>query len=281
MMVLITAAGCRAVSDRPATADQSKGGSASSGSASGGGAASVGGSSSGGGSASTGGSSTTGGTCAAATSADLPDYASPATGTISGPSFNAALCAGGAFARVESAGASYDTSPFFFALSLTISAGNVAFQSPTDTAGAALNVFFGISAAAPGDYTSDTGCGTVAFTYALTATLSVDCGTGPVASPSACPAGCTATICDNCVGAGCGCWCGAPQPSFSYSAQGPSNCIGGGQTAVGSWHLTLTSVTVGGDDGGNLTYYTPHGTFAATLLGGASGTETASLSANF
>jgi hypothetical protein len=77
---------------------------------------------------------------------------------------------------------------------------------------------------------------------------------------------------------------GTPQePAVGYEGQGSSDCMGNAQTAVGSWQLSLTSV-VPNDAGASsgATYFAPHGTFTATMVGGTDGgTDTANLSATF
>jgi hypothetical protein len=190
---------------------------------------------------------------------------------VSGDELSAVLCPGWGSAVIKGSGSG--STPFVFTL------GSVDFQfdSPSGATNGILSVSAGLSAAASGDFSSPAGqeCGAVGFTYYLPAPPSVDCGGG---APPSCPLGCTSA----CSHFGCT-PCAPKMPSVSYAAQGSSDCTGNTQTPVGSWHLTLTSVTM--DDGGPASgpsYYTPHGTFTATMvLGGDGGTETADVSASF
>jgi hypothetical protein len=200
---------------------------------------------------------------------------------MTGSNLSAVLCPGGASARVESAGARYDTAPFFFSLSYTVGTTSVvepfAFQSPTGASHGELDIFVGLAAAAPGDYTSPAGqdCGSGAFTYYLPVPPSVSCDGG---APPNCPPGC-GTICS-----GFGCAPCTPQaPSVSYTANGTMDCLGNSKSALGSWHLSLTSVTpAGSGTGQGLMYFTPHGTLTATMMiDGDGGSGTATLTASF
>ena len=56
--------------------------------------------------------------------------------------------------------------------------------------------------------------------------------------------------------------------------------MGNSQTPSGSWQLSLTSVTPAQTDSG-LTYYTPHGTFTATMVAADGSADTATLSVRF
>jgi hypothetical protein len=220
--------------------------------------------------------------CASIPSSDLPAFTSPATGSIVGAGLSAVVCPGGAFARVESAGAAYDTMPYFLTVDYTVGSTSVDtdfdFQSPTGANSGELDLFVGLSSPSPGMYTSPAGadCGFGAFTYYLPVPSSVDCDGG---TDTTCPAGCGRI----CPAFGCaGIPCEAEPPSISYGLAGSTNCIGDSQPTQGAWTVTLTSVTA--SDAGTsagLTYYTPHGTFAATLLAGDGGTDTVQVSATF
>ena len=168
--------------------------------------------------------------------APIPDgsvlYASPAAGMVSGDELSAVLCPGWGSAVIKGSGSG--STPFVFTL------GSVDFQfdSPSGATNGILSVSAGLSAAASGDFSSPAGqeCGAVGFTYYLPAPPSVDCGGG---APPSCPLGCTSA----CSHFGCT-PCAPKMPSVSYAAQGSSDCTGNTQTPVGSWHLTLTSVTM-------------------------------------
>jgi len=189
-----------------------------------------------------------------------PAYESPATGCVTGPDLNAVLCPGGALARFESAGAVYDTAPYFLILDFNVgsgSAGDFSFLTPVGGSGGELTVTLGVGSLIPGTYTSPGGqdCGGVAFTYGVPSSAGCDGGTA-----------CTTT-------------------AVSYTAQGSDDCIGDSQTAQGSWTLVLTSITAfDAGSGGGITYYTPHGTFTTTMIPyGAvdAGAATATLSVSF
>jgi hypothetical protein len=223
-----------------------------------------------------------GGACAAIPGSDLRAHASPAYGTVTGTGLDALLCPGGAGAVILSAGASYDTAPFIFELDYTLAGGaaDFLFEAPADASNGELSVLLGISSTSPGSYSSPAGseCGTMAFTYYLPVPPGLDCEAG---APPDCPPGC-GTICDNIIGGGCE-PCRPQPPGVSYSAQGNADCIGDTLTALGSWTLSLTSVTeADGGTAGGLTYYTPHGTLTATMVNaGDAGADTATLSASF
>jgi hypothetical protein len=272
----------------PASSSGSGGGGSSGSADSGGPDATTGsssGSSSGGPACAPGGASPAG--CSPIPSSDIPSYGSLVSGTLTGTGVSAALCPGGAFARVESAGARYDTAPYFLDLDFTVETGgsgpvtDFAFQQPTGANDGEIDVFLGLPAPAPGSYGSASGqeCGSLALTYYLPIPPGVDCDAG---APPNCPPGC-GTICDNIVGGGCE-PCTPQPPSVSYVANGPSDCIGGSLTPLGSWDVSLTSVAATHTDAseGNITYFTPHGTLTATLVNaGDAGADSVTLSTCF
>jgi hypothetical protein len=210
---------------------------------------------------------------------DTPPYDSPAAGSVMGSGLSATLCPGGASVRLESTAAG--TQPYLFALDYTIQVGNEApvtdflFQTPSNASNGELDVVLGISAAAPGEYTSPAGqqCGSMAFTYYLPVPPGIDCDAG---APPNCPAGC-GTVCS-----GFGCEPCSPQPpAVSYTAQGSADCLGDTTIPIGSWDLVLTSVTPTDAGSGGLRFYTSHGTFTATMVGGEGGADTATFSVSF
>ena len=223
------------------------------------------------------------GDCPAIPSSDLPSASAPANGTVSGPDLSAVLCPGGASARILSAGASYDTEPYIFELDYTVGTATevqpFTFASPAGANDGELSVLLGLPSAGPGEYDSSSGqCGSLAFTYYLPVPPTVDCDAG---QPPACPLGCS-TLCS-----GFGCLPCSPQPpAVSYTAEGAADCIGGAQAAIGSWHLSLTSVTAAAADAGpsdgDARNYLPHGTFTATMpADGDAGAGSAALSVSF
>jgi hypothetical protein len=251
-----------------ATSGSSSGGGSSGGGSSGGGSSS--GATDGGGASSGVGPSAIDASfdgCAAIPSSDLPASSSPAEGTVVGAGLSGLLCPGGASARIESAGARSDTEPYIFYLDYTVGLGSAVtdfqFQTPAAASHGELGVLLGIPSAAPGEYDSPSGaqCGTMAFTYYLPVPPSVDCEAG---TPPSCSPGCGAV----CSGQGCS-PCTPTAPSVGYTAKGSGDCIGSTLTPVGSWHLSLTSVTAAADAGSGtgLRFYLPHGTLTAQLVG--------------
>lgn len=209
--------------------------------------------------------------------------ASPATGTVSGTDLQAALCSGGVAAVVQSTSKTSYTTPFLFQLNSTGPIGEAGaaagfdFQSPRGATYGMLSVAVGLVSASPGEYSSPASqeCGSASFIYYLLPSTTVDCSGG---TTSGCPPGCR-SVCSH-----FGCTpCAPKMQSVSYGAQGPSDCAGDIQGPVGSWHLSLTSLT--SDDGGSgsgVTYFVPHGTFTATLIGGEdAGSGAATLSVTF
>jgi hypothetical protein len=232
----------------------------------------------GGGGASSSGGAVDAGSCVAIPASDLPQASSPASGTVSGAGLDATLCPGGASARVEPAGASIDTAPYLFYLTYTVgsssSAGDFLFASPAGATDGELNFMVGLSSPAPGQYTPGTSgtCGGGAFTYYLPIPegLSCDAGTAPN-----CPKGCAS----ECSGFGCD-PCTPQAPSVSFTANAAGDCLGDTQPAVGTWSLSLTSVTAASPGNGGK-YYTPHGSLTATMAGASGAAGTATLSITF
>jgi hypothetical protein len=80
-----------------------------------------------------------------------------------------------------------------------------------------------------------------------------------------------------------GCTACTPQePSVGYAAKGTTDCMGNPQTPKGSWQLSLTSVEAESTGtGSGLSYFTPHGTFTATMVAAAGSSDTATLAVSF
>jgi hypothetical protein len=217
--------------------------------------------------------------CLPILSSDLHVSASPGSGTITGGNLTAVLCPGGASVYVESAGARYDTMPYFLMIEYTLDstpAADFDFQSPPGATNGELSVMVGLNSASSGDYNSPAGqdCGALVFTYYLPVPAGVSCegGTGPD-----CPPGCGAV----CSGFGCS-PCTPQPPSVSYMAQSSTDCMGNSQTPIGSWQLSLASVTAGdAGTGSGLTYFTPHGSFTATLVATDGSAASVTLSVTF
>jgi hypothetical protein len=220
--------------------------------------------------------------CAPVPASTLPSGASPATGTIDGPNLHAVVCPGGVWARVESAGALYDTAPYFLILGYAIGENMAApvdfdFSSPVGANSGELDLMTGLSAPSPGVYTSPSGqdCGGSAFTYYLPLPPGIDCDGGTdVSCPNGCGRACPVSGCQ-------GIPCEPQPPSLSFVGAGSTDCIGDMQAPQGTWTLNLTSVTPASGSGSSLEYYTPHGTLQASLPADDAGTGAADLAISF
>ena len=88
-----------------------------------------------------------------------------------------------------------------------------------------------------------------------------------------------------CPALGCqGIPCEPQPPEVGYQAQGSGDCIGDTQAAVGSWTLTITSISAAkGQAGTDNTFYSPHGTLIASMPGdpGDGGAGTAQFTVTF
>ncbi|HEY6477567.1 MAG TPA: hypothetical protein VI456_13380, partial [Polyangia bacterium] len=135
--------------------------------------------------------------------------------------------------------------------------------------GGEVDVDIGISAAAPGTYSQDVTCGSAELVAYL-----------PAPDPSICATDADSLNCpDGCQSTGQNQPCTPTPPMVIYAALAASDCRGDSTTAVGSWTVTLTSLTAEPDAGtGTLgsAIYKAHGTLTATLAdqqpdGGAAG----------
>ena len=219
--------------------------------------------------------------CPTFTAEDLPPGATAVTGTISAGGLDAVLCPGGASARIETAGSRQDTTPYVFYLDYTVSlAGDgpdFVFRSPAGANHGELAFLIGIYTIGPATYSTEPPlCGSGAFTYYLPIPPNVSCDGG---TDLTCPIGCGRTCPGSCKGIPC-----EPEaPSVSYTADATADCIGNKTPAKGSWTLTLTSVdsVEAGISSGSMRYFTPHGTFTASMPRDADGGDVASLTVSF
>jgi hypothetical protein len=194
-----------------------------------------------------------------------------------GNGLDALLCPGGASARILPTGGGYITEPFIFELDYTVAgAADFQFSAPAGASTGDLNVGLGIGSVSPGSYSGPVGgeCGWLFFSYNLPVPPGLDCEAG---APPDCPPGCGTSCTDDIPGF---CFpCKPEAPGVGYSAAGTTDCIGDTSTAVGSWTLSLTSVTEADDAGSE---YTPHGTLTATMVNdGDAGPDTATMSVTF
>jgi hypothetical protein len=205
---------------------------------------------------------------------ELPPYATAVSGTVTGTSLSGDFCNATAHLYLSTSTTPPDQLLFFLDTSASTTS---TFTAPAQASHALLTASLSVSAARPGVYKSSDGdaCGSLSFGYALPVPAGVDCEgkTGPD-----CPSGCSSA----CSGFGCE-PCTAQQPGVEFEALGTSDCLGESQTKMGSWTLTLISVTPYEADGGSGDSYDKvHGTLTATLVEqGDGGSQTAALSASF
>jgi hypothetical protein len=216
-----------------------------------------------------------GGTCPPPLDGGLGPSQSAASGTVTGSNLDVAICNAGAYIYLASATTPPDDRLFMLdsheGYTLTT------FQAPAGANAPVLNASILVSTPSPGVYRSSdsASCGFVDFEYDLPIPPGVDCSDG---APPTCSPGCAAV----CSGLGCGSCMPSP-PIVGYQAQAPSDCLGSSQTVLGSWTLTVTSVTpYATDAGSSLDSYIAHGTLAATLVGTTDGgADTATLMMSF
>ena len=224
---------------------------------------------------------TAGNVCA--TNSCLADYQSFASGSFVGSDLDGVICSGGAFAYLERTQAStYVGSQLLVIIdsSLGNPADNFRFKTPANATGGMLTIMAGVSSTSPGTYVSSQGqsCGGLAFCVYLPLPASVRC---PDAT-GACPSPYCAML-----GPMMGLTCQPVPPEVCYEAQAASDCLPGSQTPMGSWTLTLTSVTPYSTDAGSTgtSDYIVHGTLTATMIEDQSavdaGVVSASLSLSF
>ena len=201
----------------------------------------------------------------------------PAFGHFSG-AVDIDICENGAFAYLEhTSGSSSTPSQYLFIVDSALS-GNPAtffrFTNPADAASADFGVFSGVSAPAPGTYASAAGsCGDFAFCISFPIPPDVDCG--DAGSPASCPPGCSLT------GPVSGPACTPTTPENCYSAHGALDCVTTDpQASLGSWTLTLTSVTTF-DGGAGTEDYVVHGGLSATMVGDDAGLGSVDLTIGF
>jgi hypothetical protein len=203
-----------------------------------------------------------GGTCTDNSSQQTDPNMSAASGNFSG-ALAGAVCTGGTFAYVQSTPADDGGAPEVELLIAAVGAGDPAarirFQDGANVTAGEMDVDIGISAATPGTYTQDVTCGSAELVADLPAPDPSICATD--AGDFNCPDGCEST------GQNQPCMPIAPQ--IIYAALAASDCRGYPSTAMGSWTVTLTSLTAEPDAGtGRLgsIIYKAHGTLTATLV---------------
>ncbi len=221
-----------------------------------------------------------GGACTDNASQQTDPTMTAASGTFSG-ALAGAVCAGGAFAYVQSTPADDGGAPEVELLITTVGAGDPAarirFQDGANITAGELYIDVGISAAAPGTYTQDGSCGATVLIGDLPAPDPSICATD-AGDFFGCPTGCESTGPDQ--------PCTPIPPQVIYAAVAASDCHGYPTTGVGTWTVTLSSLTAEPDAGtgtlGSL-IYKAHGTLSATLADQSAdaGTAGVSLSLSF
>jgi hypothetical protein len=202
-----------------------------------------------------------GGACTDNASQQTDPNMTAASGTFSG-ALAGAVCTGGTFASVQSTPADDGGAPRVELKIATVGAGDPAarirFQDGANVTDGELSIDVGIPAATPGTYTQDASCGAVVLFGDLPAPDPSICATD--AEDFGCPNGCESTGPDQ--------PCTPIPPQAIYAAVAAADCHGYPTTAVGSWTVTLESLTAEPDAGtgtlGSL-IYKAHGTLNATL----------------
>jgi hypothetical protein len=208
-----------------------------------------------------------------APSGSVQPYDSEASGTVLGSAVHADICNAPAHLYLSP----YTMPPDRVLLFLnSTTSSSITLESPPGAADPILQGMISVSSPSPGVYRSSDGtaCGSLGFSFDLPVPPGVDCDGGV---PPNCPPGCS-TVCS---GFGCDPCTPAP-PQVYYGAQASSDCLGSTTAVQGSWTLTLTSTEkITGDAASWQTYYLPHGSLTATLVGVDGGADTATLAVGF
>jgi mucin-2 len=208
-----------------------------------------------------------------APSGSVQPYDSEASGTVVGSAVHADICNALAHLYVSP----YTTPPdrVLLFLNSTMSS-SITLDNPPGATTPILQGMISVSSASPGVYRSSDGtaCGDLGFSFYLPVPPGVDCDGG---APPSCPPGCS-TVCS---GFGCD-PCTPAAPEVFYGARASSDCLGNTTAVQGSWTLTLTSTEkIVGDAASWQTYYLPHGSLTATLVGVDGGADMPTLSVGF
>jgi hypothetical protein len=194
------------------------------------------------------------------------------TGEISG-----AVCAGGAYAYLESTPAADGGAPTVaLYLDSTVSgspAAAVRFTAPADAVAGEIHVDIGVPAATAGSYALDATCGSAVLIATLPTPDASVCATDG-GDGYDCPPGCEQT------GPLSDLTCTPIAPQLTFAALAADDCVGDSTAPEGEWTLALTSVTPYPADAGAgySTYYAVHGTLTATLADQSADAGTAGVS---
>jgi len=201
--------------------------------------------------------------------------ASPVSGSVIGARLRAALCSGGATAFVEITPTSRAVaSQTLLLLNLPTSGDpqtQFSIELPKQAVEGNLNGLLGMTGPAPGTYTSESGCGSLALCVSLPIPTDLVC-----AGSAACPPGCAL------LGPALGPTCQPVTPEVCYEAKAASDCVVGAAAPRGSWSLTLTSVDAYAPDmGATLKRFVAHGTLTAEVFNSDGSDDSAQLSVAF
>ena len=201
--------------------------------------------------------------------------ASPVSGSVVGARIRAALCSGGATAFVEVTPSSRAVaSQTVFLLELPTSGDpqtQFSIELPKHAVESDVNGLLGMTGPAPGTYTSESGCGSLALCVSLPIPTDLVCS-----GSAACPPGCAL------FGPALGPTCQPVTPEVCYEAKAARDCVVGTTAPRGSWSLTLTSVDAYAPDAGAaIQRFVAHGTLTAEVLNSDGSADSAQLSVTF
>ena len=196
----------------------------------------------------------------------------PGHGTFTGPNVDVLVCEGGII--VQHFGTTHFTTPYvqWFENNIDVAAsGSFSVRKPQNVQGAGFTALLEMNSNAAGTYTSAETCGNVIVCFYFPIPAGLDCSTD---AGFECPPGCEL------VGPSFDLTCMPMQPEICYSAQGSSNCDET-QDPVGSWQLTLTSISPAPVLSGSVSWYLSHGSLTATMVSDHDASDTVSLSLGF
>jgi hypothetical protein len=220
--------------------------------------------------------------CPAPPAADDDGGVAPYEGFASGSTTGASVSASVCNAEVLLSDFNGASSSLLLSVDSTSAFASTTVRLPAGALAGTLTGSIGVGTPTAGVYASSDAqaCGSLTFSYGTVDAGAGNCDVGP---SSACPPGCASIFfCPDAAAIPC---CVPLATTYVYQAVAASTCYGGGtQTALGSWKLTLTSVTPYADDASaeyGQSFYLAHGTLTATLQGTTDTTDTASLSLTF
>lgn len=211
--------------------------------------------------------------CVAAGMVEAP--ASPVSGSVVGSRLRAAICYGGAKARVEVTQRSLSVAgQTLFVFSFATNGEpqtDFRIELPTEGVEGHLNGVMGMTAPTPGTYSSERGCGSVSVYVSLPIPAGLDCS-----GSAGCPPGCGLE------GPVSNLRCSPITPGITYAADALDDCVYGTHTPRGSWSLNVTSVDAYAPDMDAPTKrFVAHGTLTAELLNEDGSDDSVQLSVAF